>query len=175
MGRKSTIATLPTEVKEYLNKLLRDNATQLQATDLVNQQLTELGLEAVSKSAVNRYAIKMAEVGKKIQQSREVSEMWIAKLGSTPAGKTGHLLNEIIRTLAFEMTTNLDEEKVTPELLSDLALAVQRLERASAESERRERQIKQQVQKEALNKVEQSAKTKGVSQLTIAQIREAMQ
>ncbi|WP_156182845.1 phage protein Gp27 family protein [Marinobacter subterrani] len=40
--------------------------------------------ERLSKSAVNRYAVRMNQVGEKLRQSREVAEMWIAKLGAQP-------------------------------------------------------------------------------------------
>ena len=176
MTKKSSIQKLPTEVRDFLNQLLRDNQhTQLDITDQINEQLSQLDLQPVSKSAVNRYSMKMAEVGKKIQQTREISQMWIDKLGSSPGGQVGHLLNEIVRTMAFDMTTNLADGDITPELISQLALAVQRLEQASAESEKRERQIKEAVKKEAMQKVETTAKNKGLSKLTIAQIKEAMQ
>jgi len=97
--------------------------------------------EARSKSAVNRYALKMSEVGAKIQQSREIADMWIARFGNQPQGKVGALLNELVRNLAFETALHLseDEEPAHPGLLKDLAQAIEKLERASTINDKRQR------------------------------------
>lgn len=142
--KKSSIQRIPKEIKDYLNELLRGSHTQLEATDLVNEHLSALSLETkVSKSSVNHYALKMQQFNHKIMQSREVADAFVGKLGSAPSGKIGHLLNEIIRTMAFDMTLAIDENSVTPKMIGELALAIQRLGQASSESEKRERQIKQ--------------------------------
>ncbi len=173
--KKSSIQRLPEEVRDYLNELLRGSHTQLEATDLVNGQLVDMGLDTkVSKSSVNRYAAKMAQFNHKIMQSREVADAFVGKLGSAPSGKIGHLLNEIIRTMAFDMTLAIEEDSVTPKMIGELALAVQRLEQASSESEKRERQIRDAERKDNQHKIEEMAKSKGLSTLTVAQIREAL-
>lgn len=146
MARASTIATLPPDILEMLQELLRDpRCTQLDATAKINAILEADGHpERISKSAVNRYAQRMEEVGARLRQSREVAEMWIGKLGSQPQGETGKLLNEIIRTLAFETTMQAAEgdEPVSPAMLKDLALAVQRLESAANMNQDRDKKIR---------------------------------
>jgi hypothetical protein len=159
MGRPSSIKRLPPQVRERLNAWIRDEAvTQAEAAERCNELLAELypGHPPLSKSAVNRYDISMREVGAKIQHAREISDAWIARLGSQPAGQLGHLIVETVRTIAFEVAQQVARGEITAESLpgvldqvNKLALAAQRLARSSAEEERRERQIREEERKRA--------------------------
>lgn len=170
MARQSTITTLPADILEQLQALLRDpRCTQLKATAQINAILEAKGHEErVTKSAVNRYSQRMEEVGARLRQSREVAEMWIGKLGNSPQGETGKLLNEIIRTLAFETTMQAAEsdEPVSPAMLKDLALAVQRLESAANMNQDRDKKIGDEARKqafeEAANNIEETATAQGM-------------
>ena len=100
----SSIEKLPPDILEKLHELLRDpRVTQLDATRRINEVLAENGHEErVSKSSLNRYSQRMEQAGERLRHVRQVAEMWIAKLGSQPQGQLGHLVNEMLRTLAFE-------------------------------------------------------------------------
>lgn len=151
MGQQSSIGRLPEDILERLQELLRDpRVTQLDATRKINEILEAEGrAERVSKSAVNRYDLKMREAGEKLRQSREVAKMWIGKLGAAPQGQVGNLVNEILRTLAFDLSLKLQDETLTAESLPGvisqvkaLSLAVQRLEASSAMNVKREAEIR---------------------------------
>lgn len=158
MGRPSTIKRLPPQVRERLNAWIRDESvTQSEAAALVNQMLAELypGHPRVSRMAVNRYDLSMREAGEKIRQAREISEVWIAKLGSAPGGRTGHLITEMIRTMVFEVMQRLQEGELDGDSMPDvieqlksLALTAARVERAAAISVKRERELKLQAAEE---------------------------
>lgn len=166
MGQVSSIKRLDDDILEKLQDLLRDpRVSQLDATAEINALLARRGQKTVSKSAVNRYAISMNEVGAKLQESREIAKLWIGKLGSQPAGEVGKLLNEVLRTLAFEMTLPMlnGEESPSPKIINQLALAVQRLEKAASDNEKRAAAIRKQVQEEAANEVEAAAREAGLS------------
>jgi uncharacterized protein YhaN len=179
MGRKSSIDKLPQDARAALNAWLRDAAlTQEEITDRTNELLAELGIDhRISKSAVNRYSQRMEAIGAKLRQSREVSEMWIANLGSQPQGQLGKLINEMIRTMAFETGAALAEsdEPVAPAILKDLALAVQRLESAANMNEERERKVRDEERKrvvaEAAERVESAGHQGGMSQASIDTIK----
>lgn len=170
----STINLLPKDILEKLQELLRDpRVTQLAATAKINAILAQEGHpERLSKSSVNRYSLKMDEVGAKLQQSREISDMWIGKLGAQPAGKVGHLLNEIVRTLAFDaaMKMSEDDEVVDPKDLRNLSMAIRNLETAASLNVKREAEIKKRVLEEAAEAVGEAAQKHGVSQETIDEI-----
>lgn len=160
MPRPSTITQLPPDILEQLQALLRDpRVAQLDATARINAILAERGAPPVSKSAVNRYAVRMEEVGARLRQSRQVAQMWIGKLGAEPQGQVGHLLNEIVRTLAFEAAMHFaeDETPIDPRSLKELAIAVHRLEQAAGDAVRREAEIRKKAAEELADKVEKEA------------------
>ncbi|MBU0665360.1 MAG: DUF3486 family protein [Proteobacteria bacterium] len=180
MGTASTIAKLPDDIREQLNELLRDpRCSQLEVTARINEMLEEQGVDdRVSKSAVNRYSLSMAEAGKRLTQSREVANMWIGKLGATPQGQLGHLVNEILRTLAFDISLKLQDMDLTEETMPEvvgqlrhLSLVAMRLEKASSENVKREAEIKKQVLAQAAAMVTTAGKQSGISADTVDLIR----
>jgi hypothetical protein len=166
MAKASTIKTLAPDILEQLQSLLRDpRVTQLDATARINAILTEQGQEPVSKSAVNRYAVKMAEVGAKLQQSREIAGMWIGKLGNEPSGQVGKLLNEVVRNLAFDAAMHMaeDEEPAQPGAIKELAIAIEKLENAASKNEQRDALIRKQAREEAAQELTTELKNDGIS------------
>jgi len=174
MPRPSSVEALPSDILEKLQALLRDpRVTQMEATRRINAILEEQNHpDRLSKSAVNRYAVKMDKVGEKLKQSREIAEMWIARLGNQPQGKTGQLINELIRTMTFDVAMQAAEgEFASPDLLKDLALTMQRLEKAASLNEEREKKIREEARAEAAQAAESTARKAGVSEDTIKAIR----
>lgn len=170
--QQSSIDRLPDDIREKLNALLRDpRVTQLDATLRINAILDENDHpELLTKSSVNRYAKKMEKVGARLRQSREVAKMWIAKLGAAPQGQTGHLVNEILRTLSFDVSLMLQEGELNADtapgvvdMLKGLALTMQRLEKAASENVKREAEIRRQAIEDAADAVEDVAKQQGLS------------
>lgn len=170
----STIDRLPSEIKSALQELLQDpRVTQLEVTAKINALLEAEGHEErVSKSAVNRYAVKMAEVGEKLRQSRDVAEMYIAKVGAAPQGQMGLLINEILRTLAFDLSLKIQDAALDdPETLAAtidqvkaLALAVQRLEQSATINVKRAAEIRKQALADAANAVGEEARAQGMDE-----------
>jgi hypothetical protein len=181
MPKPSTIEILPPEIKTQLQAWLQDpRITQLEATDRANALLALAGHpERVTKSAVNRYAVRMDEVGQKLRQSREVAQMYIAQVGAAPQGQTGLLINEMLRSMAFELSIKMQEADVEdPDTLSstigqlkDLSLTMQRLEQGANLNIRRESEIRKQALEKAAETMETTAKAEGVTAETIQRIR----
>jgi len=175
MARASTINLLPADILEQLQELLRDpRVTQMDATAEINAILEQQGHDdRVSKSAVNRYSLKMEEVGSKLQQSREMAAMWIGKLGNAPQGQVGKLINEIIRTMAFDTAMHMSEgeDPVPPKMLAQLALAVQRLESAASMNEERDAKIRKQATVDAADVAEKSLSKQGMSKEAVQAIK----
>lgn len=177
MGKPSSIETLPPDILERLQELLRDpRVTQLDATAKINAILTDQALEPISKSAVNRYSLKMDRIGEKLTQSRAIADMWIAKLGSQPAGKVGQLLNEVVRNIAFDAAMHMaeDEEPADPKLIKELSIAIEKLERAASENEKRAEQIREQERKRAQEKLDELGRKpgSGIDSETLKRIRQ---
>lgn len=186
MGRQSSIKRLPPDILEQLHALLRDpRVTQLEVVASINALLEERGEVLVSKSAVNRYKLRMDEAGAAMREAREMAEIWIAKLGTAPQGQVGQLINEIIRVLALDVSLEIkrlvhggtvDEERL-PEvvrMLKQLAEALEKLERAASDNERRSAQMREQARREAAALAEAEAKKAGVSAEGVAALRAAI-
>lgn len=167
MGRKSTIDMMPPEVRDKLNELLRNPAyTQAQITDWMNDFLEEIGQEPVmTERIVNRYAAKMDKIGAKLKQSRQIADLWIGKLGSQPQGQVGQLLNEVVRNIAFDTAMHMaeDEEPANPKLIKELAFAIEKLEKAASENEKRAAEIRRQAREEAAEELTAELKNDGIS------------
>lgn len=180
MGRQSSINKLPAEVLAALQAWLRDPAiSQRDAAMRTNALLVELGMEQrISTTAVNRYSQKMEQVGEKLRQSREVAQMWIDRFGSAPGGQMGNLINEMIRTMVFELMLKLQDAELkvddAPELakmIRNLSQGVERLERAATENEKRAAEIRKAAQEEAAQAAEKEARKQGLSREKALEIR----
>lgn len=173
MGKKSKVDRLPVAARNYLNELLRDPAnSQRQMTARVNNQLIELGLEPVmTESSINRYAARMNKIGSKLMQSREVAELWVSKMGSAPSGKLGLMLNEIIGTLAFDLSLDLSENPSEntdrhklAKTLKDMAQLVKTLEEASQVNEKRTAKLIREAKERAAAEIAVECKKEGISE-----------
>lgn len=181
MGRKSSIDRLPPDLREALEGWLRDPAiTQAEATSRTNDLLAELdpARKPLSKSSVNRYSRRMDRVGAKMRQSRAMADAWVARLGSEPSGRLGHLVVEMLKTMVFEVNLKLQEAELDADSmpgvvaqLKDLSLTAARLDKASLQNERRESEIRRRARREAAKAAERSARSQGLSAETAAAIR----
>jgi hypothetical protein len=167
-GRRSKVHLLPDEIKQQLDAMLRDGRLQQQEIlDVINQTIGKAGLPTdakLSRTGLNRYSTRMEAVGNRIRQAREVSQQWIARLGTEPEGDVSRILVEMIRTLAFELTMNASEgdDPIEPRMIKDLAIGVERLEKAASESQKREQEIRKQAAVDAAAAVERSLTAGGM-------------
>ncbi len=88
----------------------------------------------------------MEEAGSRMAQAREVAEVWTSKLGQAPTSEVGKLLQEFVRTMAFETSMKMmdasdgeDGKMIDPKSLGQLALVIQRVEQAAMTSHKVEK------------------------------------
>ena len=170
MGQKSSIDRLPENLRSKLIELLQNPAvTQKEIVELIN---AEAGENVVSKSSVNRYKLRMDKFAAKTREAREVADAYIEKYGTESRNKLGKVVNEYIKLMVFDLTTELEELKdsdgeIKPEDLADIiykvSRAIKELEQAEKLNAQREAEIKAAVQKEAAEKVETVCRQKGVT------------
>ncbi|CAH6246012.1 DUF3486 family protein [Klebsiella michiganensis] len=176
-GRPSKIDLLPDGVRDQLHQMLREKRhTQEEIREAINELIDSHNLPEdmkLSRTGLNRYASRMEEFGAKIRASREMAEIWAAKLGSAPTSDVGKLLMEFVKTLAFETSMSMAEsgKTVEPKALGQLALVAQRLEAAAMASHKREKEIRQAFAEEAAAQAEKITKSAGLSAETAADIR----
>ncbi|MGR6833598.1 DUF3486 family protein [Aliivibrio wodanis] len=181
-NRKSKISLLPEEIKQQLNVLIRSgNMMQKDILAAVHEMIDEAGLgeEAKpSRTSFNRYAKRMENMGARIRQAREVAEVWTAKLGDAPTSELGKLLQEFVRTMAFETSSHMMEqseekqEPIPPKALAQLALVIQRIEQSSMVSHKVEQEVRKAYAKEMESKVDKVAKASGWTADTVAEIKQ---
>jgi hypothetical protein len=168
-GKPSKIDQLPDDIKAELIELLRDpSVTQTHVLNQVNKLISAAGLppdEKLSRSGLNRYATRMTTVGGKIQEAREVSKMWVNQLGSKPTGEVSMVLIEMVRTLAFDSVLQMSEsgEPVPPKFIKELAIGIEKLEKAASESTKREKEIRKAMAEEAAEKAASVASSQGMT------------
>ena len=131
---KSSIDRLSAELKAKLHELLsRPNVTQQEVTEALNEAA---GAPVVSKSAVNRYAVRMRKWADRNRQTREVVQAWLEQAGPDAQNQIGEVLIHQLRDVALDVMLTLQDlnpdspeaiEKIT-KLISQLSRAVRDLE-----------------------------------------------
>ena len=176
-GRLSSIDLLPDEalpfVREALDGLKLRKRTQDDLREELNNHLLSLGLNPVSRSAFNRKSLQIAASGLGMQQVQEISAIMGEKLNDAPEGDVGLFLNQVLKTLIYDviMEEALSENSPSMAMLKAASDSLMRLERARKISvETRSKLIKEFVGK-ADEAVTKAAKQAGLSKDQVAQIR----
>ena len=176
-GRVGRIQQLPQPIKDKIDQLLRENVSQAEIIRRLEQPLIDAGEKPLAPATLNRYATKMDNIGRRIRESREIAEVWVSKFGEEPTGDVTKLTIEMLRSLSFELVSRaqdtVDDDggpSITADVINELALGLQRMERTVEIGEKRERAIRAEVAAEA----ESAAKKAGISADTAAAIREAL-
>jgi hypothetical protein len=177
VGQKSSIDKLPKTLREKLLEMLNDPAcTQAWIVEAING---EAGEAVLSKSGVNRYALRMKKFAEKNRQAREVAEMYLEKCGADTRNKLGKVLNEQIRGVAFDLMWEIEEQQkeggVKPEVLTEilhkLSKSLAELERAEKLNAERTESIRKAALADAAEVAAEEAKSAGLTDAAIDTIK----
>lgn len=162
-GRPGRIQALPPEIKAYVDRRLREGATQAAVVEETRDMLAGLDQPPLSRSGLNRYATRMEQVGRRIREARAAADAWTARFGEAPSGAVGQHIVEMLRTMAWDWSLEAGEADgpVDPETLNQMALAVRRLEQAAAVGEERERRMRREIAEEAAQAAGEEARQAG--------------
>ena len=178
-GRPSRFDSLPPEIKGLVDRRLREGATQAAVRRETAAPLAEIGEQPLSAGGLNRYTSRMERSGRRIREVREATDAWIARFGEAPTGNVGRYIVEILRTLAVDLSHQLedmalgaDPEQVPAciEMLNHLALLNQRLQRSDEIAVSVERKLRDQLAEEA----ETVARSVGAPEDLAAALRAAL-
>lgn len=177
-GKVSKIDLLPSNIKAKLDQLLRDGKMQqVEILREVNILIDAAGLsneQKISQSGVNRYATQMETIGADIRQAREMSEMWVSKLGSKPTGEVSQLLMEMLRSQFFKLMIKANDnpdDVLDPATIGKLSLSIQRLEQAAMINLEKEKQIKKNYAEELAEQLDEKALQIGLTSEGAAKIK----
>jgi hypothetical protein len=132
-GRLSSIQLLPDEafphVRAAIEALKENKRPQESIREELNEHLLALGLDPVSRSAFNRYSLRLAIQGGKLQRAREVGAMWAESLKDAPKDDVSLLLNESLMVLIYDIVTEhqVNDGAMSIKMIKEAALAQRNL------------------------------------------------
>lgn len=172
----SSIDLLPEEampdVQWAYEALKVRRATQIEILDEFNKRLADRGLKGISKSAFNRRALWIIAQGDAILKAREIAAILGEKLDQAPEGDVGVLLNELIKSLVYDIIANAQlTDKVSMNMMLNAAVALDKLENAKKLSVDSRAKIAKEFASKATVAIEQAGRAKGLSEETIIDIK----
>lgn len=165
-GRRSKVHTLPSEIKKKLDKMLRDGTlSQKVILAEINEMCAAARVEGLSRSGLNRYSTHLETVGSKLREAQEISKVWVDEFGADSSNEVSQMVIQTLRTLALDTTFKQADSKepIPPKHLKELAIAIEKLERAADITQKREIQLRKRVAEEAADAAETAAKAAGMT------------
>lgn len=168
MPPRSTVSTLPKEVKEWLDKALLDkNFSEYEALE---EALKEKGF-SISKSSIHRYGKDFKERLDGIRKSTEMAKVLAAEAGDDE----GALNDALVRILQDKLFTLVMDLKVDPAKInvSSLSRSIADLARASVTQKKFMAEVKNKA-KVAVEDIEKKAETLQLQPGTLKYIKEVL-
>ncbi|MET4199110.1 hypothetical protein ABIA95_003109 [Bradyrhizobium sp. LA8.1] len=186
-GRLSEIDKLPEwadEAKVWAFEQLKERKrSQLEILDEFNARLRAASLandasaplpEKISRSAFNRTAMRVALLGRRLEETREIAAIIAPKLDEAGDNSLTLMVAETIKTLISEMLGNAGElgaDGDTAEMLMMTSRALKHAEEAKRISADGRRKIAAELKENAIKAVETVARTKGLTAETVDAIK----
>jgi hypothetical protein len=122
MANKSKIAKLPPQIREECDRLIRDGQATI---DQIVATLRGMGAQ-VSRTSVGDYKKKMDTSLARYKEAQEVAGVWLGDLKDQQNSKTGQLLAELLKTVAFRTLADMQGQDAgaEPQDLMLLARAI---------------------------------------------------
>jgi hypothetical protein len=170
MAKRSNLRKMPEELREELDRLLRDGRHTVRE---VADYLRSMGVET-SKSAVGRYSKNFERVAQEIRETREMARAIGKELSDVGGNDATRMLVESLHALILRARMQLGDsgDDIDPRKVSDLAKSVKDLQMALKSSVDVELKIREEAMRDAAAVVEESATQQGLSADTVAAIRE---
>lgn len=174
-GRLSSIDLLPVEAEEdvvwALEQLRECSLPQNTIHMEFNERLADKGIEPISKSAFNRYAVRKAIQFRRMDEVQRISSELVQSLGTDGPDQVTVTVAEMIKTLAWEM---LEKGEIDSKGLMELSRALQAAVGAQRGSEEYRKQLERRASvqlEEAADKAEALGREAGLSADRLAQLR----
>lgn len=187
-GRLSSLDTLPAwadEVKMWaFGELKTRERPQLEILDEFNAKLRAAAREEgiadppqISKSAFNRASMRLAVLGRRLEETRDIANVLAPKLDQAGDASVTLLVAESIKMLVHEMLSNAGELSAdgdTAEMLMLTSRALKHAEEAKRISSDGRRKIEAELMTKAAAAVEKVAKAQGGTPESIAALKQAL-
>lgn len=186
-GRLAEIDKLPDwadEAKVWAFEQLKERKlSQLEILDEFNARLRAASLAhdasaevpEISRSAFNRTAMRVALLGRRLEETREIAAIIAPKLDEAGDNSLTLMVAETIKTLISEMLGNAGElaaDGDTAEMLMMTSRALKHAEEAKRISADGRRKIETELAQKATKAVETVARAKGLTAETVEAIKD---
>ena len=190
--RLSSIDLLPEECSDIIawaaQELADRDRTQLDIYAEWKQKLialqgeTGLGFDIPSFSAFNRYSIRLSQMTRRLEQTREIAATISKRMDASASDDLTLIAAEAIKTLIFELLQEGGEAGLNPKGAMELANALRAANAAQVASTNRRMKVDEKAAKEAKRREDEFAaktdkalaavaKESGISAERIAQLR----
>lgn len=176
-GRLSSINLLPPEadkVVAWAAQELRDlNRTQVDIHFEFNERLYELDpeIEPISASAFNRHAIRLMQIMRRIEDTREIANVLTERLEPGQTDDLTIMVAETIKTLIFELLNSKGEAGFTPKAAMEMASALKSATGAQKISADRRMKLETELATKVDDTLERVSKEAGLTAEMAADIR----
>ncbi|MEX2155095.1 MAG: DUF3486 family protein [Gemmatimonadaceae bacterium] len=176
MPQKSSIARLPTQIREQLERMIREGTYTI---DEMVAEIRGMGGD-VKRTAVGDFKQRMEERLTRVREAQEVGRVWVEKLGENPDSPMGQLVAEVLKTVAFRTITDLDasNETVKPMDLMLLSRALKEISGAQKVDHEHRRKLRDEFLTEmkakataAAGVAEKEARAAGLTDDAVALMR----
>lgn len=170
MGRKSSIVKLPKEIREAVDRAIREERATY---DEIKAMVDRMGGSA-SRTAIADYARKARDQMQTYRQAQEIASVWAKHVGEQPNGDIAQLNLQLLSTLAFKVLSDINERadgSVAPMELMLLAKAVDHFSKADKTNLERELRVRKEMAAAAAECAAAGAKQRGLSAEAADQIR----
>jgi hypothetical protein len=174
MPRKSSVKGLPTDQRSYFEKLLREDRYSLDEMLSMFRAKFPAG-QPPSRSALGRYNKQFSELAGRMRDIQAAGTALVSELGEDPNDRAGQLLVEAVTTLATHAAlkaTDADADDLSIKEIGMLARGARNVLEARKMSLAERQEVARIAREQAAEEAAQEARDGGVSETTIARIRE---
>lgn len=132
----------------------------------------ELEFTIPSYQAFNRHAIKLAEVSRRLDETREIAGALVKSFDAGASDNLTVIAAEAIKTLIFEVLMAAGEHGIDPKGAMNLANALRAAAQAQGISTVRRQKVEAEFAKDVVKAVDTVARAKGMSAETADAIKE---
>lgn len=130
----------------------------------------ELDFAIPSKSAFNRFSIRLATMTRRLEETREIAGAISKRFDAEASDDLTLIAAEAIKTLVWEVLTAAGESGLDPKGAMSLANALRAAVQAQGISTKRRQQVESEFADKAKQAVGAAAKAKGLTEETAQQI-----
>lgn len=174
-GRLSSIDLLPdsadADVAWASEELDRRERLQKVILEEFNSRLADKGLAPISSSAFNRHSVKLARIGRRIRDTREITAVLTDRLEPGDTDKLTIVVAETIKTLVFEMLQEGGEAGFNPKQTKEMAEALRAATSAQKVSSERKTRLDAELEKKVGEAIEKVVSVTGLTAERAAEIR----